>query len=110
MYFVRSVAQRVRISSMVLFLRRDWATGRGPVVEAERPVALVVAGVWVAGAWDGGKLKEGADEVAPAVAVAVAVVPGADADADDTGLALNSGLLGAAEEEVKFKPRLAGLV
>jgi hypothetical protein len=40
-----SVAQRVRISSMVLLRRRDWAGGAGPAVDARNgaePGAVVV--------------------------------------------------------------------
>lgn len=52
MYLVRSEAQRVRISSMVLFRRRDCAGGAGPVVDAPRADAPgpVVAGAFAAGA------------------------------------------------------------
>jgi hypothetical protein len=57
-YLVRSEAQRVSISSMVLFLRRDCAGGTGPAVEAP---SIDAAGAVVAGA------------VAAGVAVAVVV-------------------------------------
>lgn len=48
-YFVRSVAHRVRISSIVLFFRRDCEGGTGPVVEAVRPDG--------AAGWDGAAVE-----------------------------------------------------
>jgi hypothetical protein len=51
-YLVRSEAQRVRISSTVLFRRRDCAGGAGPAVDAPGADAPgpVAAGAVVAGA------------------------------------------------------------
>jgi hypothetical protein len=63
-YFVRSVAHRVRISSIVLFFSRDCEGGVGPVVDAVRPDGTV--------GW----------EVAALAGVAVDVEAGCAADVD----------------------------
>ena len=66
-----SVAQRVKISSMVLFLRRDCAGGAGPVVELCAPIVLLPP--------RGALLVPGAG----VVVVVVPVVCGAEVVVDD---------------------------
>lgn len=46
-----SVAQRVRISSIVLLRRRDWAGGAGPVVDAWKGVMPTAGAVVVVDGW-----------------------------------------------------------
>ena len=46
-YLERSDAQRVIISSIDLFLSRDWGVGRGPDVDAPRLGALAASGLAV---------------------------------------------------------------
>lgn len=58
MYLVRSVAHRVKISSIVLFFNLDWAVATGPDVEAAAVADVPVGALAVAL----GKLK-GADVV-----------------------------------------------
>lgn len=78
MYFVRSDAQRVKISSIVLLRRRDWLGGLGPLVELVAPSTEAVLAaptfeVDVAAGAVAAVLAEVAAVVVVAVVAAVAV-------------------------------------